>query len=296
MPETLIACALNVESASRKEALARKLRSPSQPPQLVLNTCQRLEVFGRTRPEAQDNEAEDTALRREALLRLTRIAAGLESRILGELEIMGQVREAYKCFSEHHAKSDPSLNRLFQDSIALARKARRESGIDQNLTGLAALAARRVMDSVPEDATVCIVGSGSLAKGVARYLGKRSELPLHISSRCPENAAELAQEVDAFSSGMDELAHNLASARVVVTATAAPHPILYAAHLPESDQARLIIDLGEPPDCEEALRNRNDVDYVGLLDIEEMAQTNTDERKRRAQVAEQIIRDAVLSE
>lgn len=294
MSPPLIVCDLNIPDPTQRESLARGLRSRAEAPLMVLNTCQRLETFGRAFPcHIGDGVSCNPVSEREIIRRLARIAAGLESRVLGELEIMGQVRDAYKQFQERFGKDDPKLDRLFQKSLALARKARRESGIDRNLTGLASLTARRIMSSVPEDAPVTIVGSGSLAKGVARYLGKRSKLPVHVSSRCPENAMRLAMEIGGFSSGLDELAPMLAHARAVVTATAAPHPLLFDHHLPPLSGGRLVIDLGEPPDCAEEVRSRRDIEYVGLLDVEALAQTNSEARRERAKIAEAVIENAL---
>jgi glutamyl-tRNA reductase len=295
MTDPMISCELNISDPNDRDRMARSLRKQSLTPLMVLNTCQRLETYGRMRPCLDnpklicDTQDEETSIRK-----LARIACGLESRIIGELEIMGQVREAYKEFHQKFGQDDPRLDRLFQKAIALARKARRESGIDQNLTGLSALTARRIIDSVSEDATVTIVGSGSIAKGVARYLGKRSKLPVRVSSRCPENAMKLAMEFGGFSSGLDELKPMLRDARVIVTATAAPHPLVYNSHVPATLDSRLIIDLGEPPDCADEIHIRDDIEYIGLLDMEAHAETNTEERVRRANLAEEIIKTAVL--
>jgi len=299
MMPSLIACDIRISEPTLREETARQLRSHSMTPLLVLNTCQRLETFGRTGISPQDFEDQGVvdchdSCEQHMTRRLARIAAGLESRILGELEILGQVRQAYKEFTMRFGKDDPKLDRLFQKALALARKARRESGIDQNLTGLAALTARKVMASVPEDTPVTIVGSGSLAKGVARYLGKRSKLPVRVSSRCPENAMKLAMEVGGFSSGLEDLVPMLRDARVIVSATAAPHPLIFSEHVPPRAGGRLIVDLGEPPDCAEEIRFRDDIEYVGLLDIEALAQTNTADRRDRAKIAAKIIDEATL--
>lgn len=297
MVASLIACDIRIPEPTLREEAARRLRSDCVHPVLVLNTCQRLETFGRVGLSVSEIEAHvdvecQLACERQMVRRLARIAGGLESRILGELEILGQVRQAYKEFSARFGKDDPKLDRLFQNALALARKARRESGIDQNVTGLAALTARKVMASVPEDAMVTIVGSGSLAKGVARYLGKRSKLPVRVSSRCPENAMKLAMEVGGFSSGLDDLVPMLRDARVIVSATAAPHPLIFPEHVPVLEGGRLIVDLGEPPDCAAAVMRREDIEYIGLLDIEALAQTNTADRRERAKVAARIIDEA----
>lgn len=294
MTETVKACALEIPDPVWRERIANTLRSQQISPILVLNTCQRLETYG-WQPAIPLPVGIETHIieEGEAIRRLARIAAGLESRVIGELEVMGQVRQAYKDFHAAFGKEDSSLDRMFQQALALARKARRESGIDSNLTGLAGLTARKVMDSVPEDTPVAVIGSGSLAKSVARYLGKRSNLPVHVSSRCPENAMKLAMEVGGFASGLDELVPVLSKVDVVVSATAAPHPIIYNRHLSSRPgQKKLVIDLGEPPDCAEEVQVREDIEYVGLLDIEDHAQANTEERRACAAVAEEIIASA----
>lgn len=295
MPSPLVSCSLDIPDPAERDHVARTLREHRTSPLLVLNTCQRLETYGRERPGGsaarrivRERDGED------AIRTLARIACGLESRILGELEVMGQVREAYKDFHQKFGRDDARLDRLFQKAISLARRARKESGIDQKLTGLSALAARRIMESAPADAPVTIVGSGSLARGVARYLGKRSNLTVRVSSRCPENAMRLALECGGFASGLDELKPMLRDARVVVTATAAPHPLVYHDHLPPTADRRLVIDLGEPPDCAAEIRERADIDYVGLLDIEAHAETNTAERARRAEIARNVIDTAPI--
>jgi glutamyl-tRNA reductase len=294
MAETLISCALAISDPAERDRIARKLRGQRNRPLMVLSTCQRLETYGRMRPDVGRDFIVQERNEEDAVRALARIACGLESRILGELEVMGQVREAYKEFHRVFGQDDAQLDRLFQRAIALARRARRESGIDANLTGLAALTARRIIDSVPSDAPVTIVGSGSLARGVARYLGKRSSLPVRVSSRCPENALKLALQVGGFSSGLEDLKPMLASAKVVVTATAAPHPLVFNQHLPPTQEPRLVIDLGEPPDCAAEVRERTDITYVGLLDVEAHAETNTREREERAEIARRVIDTASI--
>jgi len=160
-------------------------------PLLVLNTCQRLEAFGMQQPELSDLPIAKVWNDIHAFERLARIAAGLESRIVGELEILGQVRQSYRRFHHLQMKSNLRLDRVFQDALALARRARKKSGIDQNLISISALAARELIDQVSTE-PLAVVGSGSLASSTARYLSKRGSSPIRVMSRCPENAIELA--------------------------------------------------------------------------------------------------------
>ena len=273
---------------ARQEAV-ETARKQSAVPLLILETCQRLEFFGSEPPPGFAVRH----VRREvdAFERLARIAAGLESRILGELEILGQVRTAYRQFLQAGGNEFSRLDRIFQDALSLAREARRESGIDSNLTSLGALAARRLMADVPQKAPVAVVGSGSLAGSVARYLTKRGDHPIRVSSRCPENALSLAMQVGGFGVGLDGLMSMLDGVSGIITATAAPHPIVYPQHLGNAGRPLLIIDLGVPPDCNPDVASMDGVTYVPLSEIEAQAQINTDERRQRSEVAARLIKD-----
>lgn len=287
----LAAYALTQPPAHKREDVVLDLWRRHRTPLLVLNTCQRLECFGCVSAELEDIGIEQKCEDVVAFERLVRIAAGLESRILGELEVLGQVRRAYKFFSERHGKEGVKLDRIFQEAISLARKARRESGIDGNLTSLSGLASREVMARVGRGEPVAVVGAGSMAGSVARYLHKRGKQALRVSSRCPERAASIAMEVGGYASGLDDISHLLDGVAAIVTATSAPHPVLYAHHLERAQRPLVVVDLGVPPDCCEDVRRTPGVAYVGLDAIESKAQINTNERRKRAKAAARIIRD-----
>jgi glutamyl-tRNA reductase len=263
----------------------------SSPPMLILNTCQRFECWGFGEPSAEGVTVKNQLASAQAFERLARIAAGLESRILGELEILGQVRTSYKQFREDGGDTHSKLDRIFQDALSLARKARRESEIDQNLTSLGALASRELMSRVSATAAVAVVGSGSVAASVARYLSKRGDYPVRVSSRCPENAMQLAMECGGFGTGLDQLSHLLDGVEGIVTATAAPHAVVYDHHLEGAKKPLTIIDLGVPADCAPAVQKMDGVTYIPLIEVEERAQLNSEERRQRAELAGQIIRD-----
>jgi glutamyl-tRNA reductase len=290
-----IGCELEILDAKEREGVVASLTRSSDRPLLVLNTCQRLECFGYEIPE--DPRWCITARREanEAFERMARIAAGLESRVIGELEVLGQVRTAYKLFREVTSGNAKVLDRIFQDALALGREARRQSEVDRNLTSLSALSARTLMKHIPASAPVAVVGTGSLASSVARYLNKRGNHPVHITSRCPLNAYLLASELGGFSSAMDNLDHLFAGVAGIISATAAPHALIYPQHLEKAGRPLTIIDLGEPPDCHSSVTELPDVTYVSLIEIERKAHINTEDRLRRAEIAARIVRDGALA-
>jgi glutamyl-tRNA reductase len=290
----LVGCEIETQAPEDRLVAIDQLQQTDRP-LLILNTCQRLEVFGCHPPEIDELAMSQQWRDAVAFERLARIAAGLESRILGELEILGQVRRAYKQFRASYRIDNCTLDRLFQDALALARRARRESGIDRNLTSLSALASRALLARVPAGTPIAVIGSGSIASSVARYLSKRGKSPVRVTSRCPERAMTLAQEVGGFGGGLDDLHHLLDGVGGIVTATAAPHPVLYATHIEGTLQPLHIVDMGVPPDCDAELINHPDIDYMGLDAVEAKAQANTEERRARADVAARIIRDGALA-
>lgn len=285
-----VGCQLEIDSPHTREEVVERLRRCPQP-LLVLNTCQRLETFGFSLPCVDTVKLTRIWQEREAFERLARIAAGLESRIIGELEVIGQVRAAYRIFRENGGAGLRALDRIFQDAIALAREARRVSGVDSNMTSLSGLAARALLDRVPEGAHLAVVGAGSLAGAVARYLSKRGNCPIRIASRCPRNAIQLAVKLGGFGLGLDEIAHLFHGVSGIVTATAAPHPLVYPHHLEEAARPLVIVDLGAPPDCHPDVATLPNVTYIGLAEIEAKAQINTEDRRRRAEIAARIIRE-----
>lgn len=283
------ACELELTDPASRESVVRSLWQAVPPALLVLNTCQRLECYGRSAPDLPGLRVARRLDRRHAFERLARIAAGLESRVLGELEVLGQVREAYRQFRMAGGDSDTALDRLFQDALALARQARRESGIDRTQTSLASLACRQLLTHMTEGAPVAVVGSGSLAGSVARFLGKRGGSPVRIAGRCPENAVQLAHEVGGFGCGLDRLMPMFEDVAGIVTATAAPHPVIYAHHLEKARRPLVIVDLGVPPDCDAGAIGLPGVTYIGLREVEAHAHVNIEDRQRRAVEAGRIV-------
>lgn len=288
---SLIGCEIEPECAEAREEIVRELRSRDTSAWMVLNTCQRLECYGWAVPEPPRGRVIRVWNGGEAFERLARIAAGLESRILGELEVLGQVREAYRVFREAGGADDTSLDRIFQEILAVARRARRESRIDQTLISLSALASRELLARIPEGAPVAVIGSGSLASSVIRHLAERGRSPLRIAGRCPENALRIANEVRGFGAGMDNLAPMLEGAAGIVAATAAPHPVLYLRHLEIAARPLVIVDLGVPPDCSADIPGAPGVQYLSLGEVEARAQVNLEERRRQADWASAIVRE-----
>lgn len=263
---------------------------------MLLHTCQRLEVYSggpMTWPNSLSMPSpRQVVAGREAVERLARIATGLESRVLGELEILGQVRKAYKALGQ--GRDAAELRKTLEWILALARKARRESGIDRHLTSLGGLASRHLLSTVEEGTPIAVVGSGDLAQACVRTLSKRGKSPVRVASRCPENAIRLASKYGAFAQGLSDLCGLLEGVGGILCATAAPHPVLYPQHFPRCLSNIQVVDLGVPPDCDKGVRWQLGSAYKSLEEIEALAACNIAKREACARVAAEIIRDRVV--
>lgn len=263
------------------------------PAALVLNTCQRLEVYGTRLALPAEAPVTERFAGTVAVERLARIAAGLESRIPGEFEVLGQVRAAYKRFRAHPQWHASPLDALFQKALAAARQARRKSGIDQMATSVAALAVHRLTRQIAPGESVAVIGTGSLAGSVARRLAKQERHPIKIASRCPVRAGNLAGQLGACGASLSDLVDLLEGVSAVITATGAPHPVLRSTHVANSRRPLYIVDLSVPRDCHPELDEDPSVIQIPLESIEGEALINMDERRQRAAKAAAIIAEAV---
>lgn len=263
------------------------------PGALVLNTCQRLEVYGPASLTIPDAPVVESWQGVAALERLARIAAGLESRILGELEVLGQVRVAYKRFRNKPDWRASNVDGLFQKVLSVARKARRESGIDRMVISVASLAVQGLAQHVQNGEAIAVIGTGSLASSVARHVVKRGGYGIRIASRCPERAEGLADQLGASAASLSELSPLLQGVSGIIAATGAPHPVLLPEHVAGCRRPLYIVDLSVPRDCHPDLDKDSSIVRIPLEQIEREASGNLEERGQRAEMAATLIREDI---
>lgn len=284
----VLGCEDPVAKVQRADQLVAEL-----PGALVLNTCYRLEVYGAESLSLSDAPVVGTYQGVEAMERLARIAAGLESRIVGELEVLGQVRAAYKRFRSRPGWETLHLDGIFQKVLSAARKARRESGIDQLVTSVASLAVSSIANHVQPGEPIAVIGTGSLAGSVARHIVKRGGHPVRIASRCPVRAENLADQLGGAGACLTDLSRLLSGVGGIISATGAPHAVLLPEHVAGCSRPLYIVDLSLPQDCHPDLDSDLSIIRISLQQIEEEAGGNWDERRRRAEIASTIVREDV---
>ncbi len=212
------------------------------------------------------------------------VASGLDSLVLGEPQILGQVKDTLNR-GQRGDTVGPALNSLFQQALRVGKRAHAETGIDkagQSLVSVALTAAAQLMNGLT-GARVCIVGAGSMAALAATSVRRAAVLDITIASRNPARARQLASSVGGSAVGLDDLSDCLKSADLVISCTGASGTVLTAAEVARACTNRapaaplVLVDLALPHDIEPAAA---DLPGVHLLGMSTLAQSATQEVTR----------------
>ncbi|HEX2708894.1 MAG TPA: glutamyl-tRNA reductase [Solirubrobacterales bacterium] len=231
----------------------------------------------------------------EAARHLLRVTAGLDSMILGEAEIQGQVKRAYE-LALVEGGTGPILNRLFRGALAAGGRARQETGISEkgiSIPSVAVELARRALGDL-SDRRVLMVGAGETAELVARALVARGVHTVFVANRHYDRAIGLAQRFEGSAVRFEELPEQLEAADIVVSATNSPHHIVERDGLEQMMRARegrplLAIDIAVPRDIEPGCRDIPGVSVHDIDDVQQIVERNASGREAEAKRAERII-------
>jgi glutamyl-tRNA reductase len=221
------------------------------------------------------------------------VAAGLDSMVLGEAEILGQLRRAHELSREAGA-CGPLLDRLVRDALGAGRRARAGTGIARagvSVSSAAVELAREALGSLA-DRRVTLVGAGKSGEVTARVLRGHGVRVLRVANRTPERAAELARRYGAEVAG--DLEAQLADADLVLTATACPHVLVDRAAVERAVARRdgrplVIVDLAVPRDVDPAVRAVPGVTLLDLDDVQARVTRNRAARQADAGAAEAVV-------
>ena len=235
----------------------------------------------------------------DAARHLFRVTAGLDSMILGEAEVQGQVKRAYELALVENA-TGPILNRLFRGALAAGGRARDETGISekgQSISSVAVELAQRTLGDLAKR-RVLVVGAGETAELVARALVARGVETVFIANRRYDRAIGLAQRFGGRAVRFEALPDELATADIVVSATNSPHHIVERDELSQVMSSRegrplLLVDIAVPRDIDPACRELGGVSLHDVDDVQQMVERNASGREAEAKRAERIL-DAEL--
>ena len=231
----------------------------------------------------------------DAVRHLFRVATGLDSLVLGEPQILGQVKDAWAT-ARNVGSLGNQLDRLFQQAFATAKRARTDTRIGANPVSVASTAVRLAQESFArlEDSTVLLIGAGETIELAARHLVQAKTKRLLIANRTLAHAQDLATRHGGYALALSELDRHLAEADVVISATAARDPILHKPQLAAALAARrhrpmLLLDLAVPRDIAPDVAQLKDVFLYTVDDLERAIEENRRSRREAAEEAEAIV-------
>lgn len=307
------------EPAELNLALAGLTQLPGTVGGTIVSTCNRTEIYCVVdSPEREDaieawfrqwhglgdNEI-DTCLYRyrdaEAVRHLLRVASGLDSMILGEPQITGQLKDAWRAAVAHGA-ADPELDRLFQHAFAVTKEVRTETDIGTSPVSVASAAitlAKQIFGDL-RPLTALMIGAGETIELAARHLHGAGLASLIVANRDPHRALHVAEPLGGEAVALEHLGDLLHRADIVVSSTASPLPILGKGAVEHALKQRrhrpmFMVDIAVPRDIEPEIGRLNDVYLYTVDDLQGVIEDNMAARREAANAAEQII-DARVEE
>jgi glutamyl-tRNA reductase len=235
----------------------------------------------------------------EAVRHVFRVASSLDSMVLGEPQILGQVKEGFRRAAAVNA-TGPMLNRLMHRAFFAAKRVRSETEIGMAAVSVAYVAvelARKILGELTDKA-VLLIGAGEMAELAARHLATHVEKPILVVNRTFENACHLARRLKGSAAPMDKLDEGLVTADVVITSTGSCDPIITFAQMKAVMKKRrykpiFLIDIAIPRDVEPAVNDVDGIYVYNIDDLQAVVDENLGGRKQEALRGEQIVEEEV---
>ncbi len=238
---------------------------------VILKTCNRVELY------TKENDG------KSAILHLFKLASGLESQILGESEILGQINKLRETLNDSY------LRKIFDQAVKVGRKVRRETGISRGNVSVASVAVTLL--GKEKNKKIIVIGSGKVTEAVLKNLAKRGFQIVLVANRTFAKAQKLASIIEAKAIRFKELAEELIEADLVISSTAAPHFVVVPKQIKPRRKPLVLIDLAVPRDIDPAIAKLTSVSLYNIDDIKETISLNLLKRRIEAIKAEKIIED-----
>lgn len=240
-----------------------------------------------------------TYLNDDAVAHLFKVTAGIDSMVIGEDQIIGQVKEAY-LFCTELALTDAVLMRLFQKSFEAGKRVRTETAIKMGATSVSYVALDACVKLIKKitEKTVLLIGTGETGALTLQGLKKKGVTKFLISNRTPENAEAAIKKYNAEFIAIDDIKNSLHKADIIITATGANHTFITKEIVEENLKHRnhshqVFIDLSVPRNIEESVNSINHVDVICVDDLQIIIDENKDKRAACIEQGEEIINQLV---
>jgi len=281
---------------------------------VILSTCNRVEIYANARNADEGRKSildlfsgfHGVELKnfesnfyqynfKNAINHILCVASSLDSMVVGEPQILGQLKQAYSKALEYKT-TGATLNHLFHKSFNVAKRVRSETGIAKNAVSISFAAvelARKIFGSL-DSRSAMIIGAGEMSELVARHLLSNGIKNIYVVNRTVAKAEELAKEFEGIVVPYESMEENLYLADIVITSTGAPHFILGKKEVEYTIAKRkndplFMIDIAVPRDLDPEINKVNDVYLYDIDDLDSVIQANLAERKKEALMAQEII-------
>ena len=267
---------------------------------IEINTCNRYEYFLYAEDYNEldldcENKYVIIQYSDEAVLHLFRMTSGLESMIIGEDQILGQVKDA-KLKSEREGHCGKKLDAVFTKAIHVGQVVRNKTKINQGSISIGSAAVDLAEENLGElqDKNVLVIGAGKMGTLVAKALAEKNLKAIFVANRTYYKAIKLAEELDGEAILFDNLEEKLINADLVISSTGAPHAIINKARLlkvfdEEIPKKMVFIDIANPRDIEEDVKEIG-IDLFNIDDLRGIAEKNKKLREKEVIEAEKIIK------
>lgn len=301
-----------------EESMNILLRLPEIKERVILSTCNRVEIYARTGNiedgikrlkdfiykyhRIKEGELEDyfyTYYTEDAIEHIFKVSSSLDSMVVGEPQILGQVKDAYT-FAKERKATGMILNQLFERAFSVAKKVRTETRIAENAVSISYVAvelAKKIFGEL-EGKTIMVIGAGEMSELAARYLISNGARNILVSNRTFEKAVELARELKASAIRFDSIEDEMMRTDIVISSTGAPAFIIKKDMVERVIRQRrnrpiFFIDIAVPRDIEPAVNEMENVYLYDIDDLQHVVDANVKERERESQKAVKIVEKEV---
>jgi len=297
------------------EALGKLVSLPGVSEGMILSTCNRVEILARTvngsadlRPFLDEYFSLDRRFyephlyeyrQAEAVRHVFRVASSLDSMVVGEPQILGQVKEAY-AVARAAGTVQSYLDLLLTRAFAVAKRVRSETAVGSSSVSVASVAvelAGKIFGSL-EGKHICLVGAGKMSELAARHLVARGAGPIFVANRTHDRAQAMAERFGGRSIRFDDLYQHCERADIIITSTGSPVTIFKREHgelflSRRRNRPMFFIDIAVPRDVDPEMNKLDGIFVYDIDDLQEAVASHVEGRKQEAERAERIIQDEV---
>lgn len=264
---------------------------------ILLQTCNRIEIYFDSNSIENleylknDFKSFDCITDKEAIIHLLRLASGLESMIVGEDQIIGQIKKSHYT-AKKFGRSTKYLDTIFLKAIHVGQRVRSETNINKGGVSIASAAIELIEKTAGlNNKNILIIGAGEIGTLVAKVLIDKNIKAILVANRTYERAKLLAGKLRGIAIHFDKLKEALNFSDIIICATASPHKILDKNILANVKGKKVIVDIANPRDVDDNVRELDNIKLYTIDDLKCVSQENIEKRKREIPLVERIIEE-----